>query len=206
MEQEVLLQEEIIETEEKSYQEYPMVALRGLVVFPHMNLNFDVSRKMSVMAVEEAMTEGQVLFLTKQKYVSTEDPREEDLEKVGTLVRIRQISKLSNHNLRVLVEGMERCVLQSAELTNGYLSAKVEPCGEESEEELDDNMREAMLRQLENGLAEYLRFYPKAGKGIVEYMEKASHIGQTADFIAITLPLPIDKKQRILNHLNYKSL
>lgn len=204
MEQEVLLQEEIMETEEKSYQEYPMVALRGLVVFPHMNLNFDVSRKKSVLAIEEAMTEGQVLFLVKQKYVSTEDPGVEDLEKVGTLVRIRQISKLSNQNLRVLVEGIERCALQGAELRNGFLMALVEPCVEESEDELDDNMREAMFRQLEIGLAEYLRFYPKAGKGIVEYMEKASHIGQTADFVAITLPLPIDKKQRILNLIDYK--
>ena len=199
MEQEVLVQEEKIE---KVYQEYPMVALRGLVVFPHMNLNFDVSRKMSVMAVEEAMTEGQMLFLTKQKYVSTEEPEFQDLEKVGTLVRIRQISKLPNHNLRVLVEGMERCILRGAVMTNGYLTAQVEPCAEENEDDLDDNMKEAMLRQLEIGLAEYLRFYPKAGKGVVEYMEKADKVGPATDFIAITLPLPVEKKQRVLNQIS----
>ena len=196
MEQEVLVQEE------KVYQEYPMVALRGLVVFPHMNLNFDVSRKMSVMAVEEAMTEGQMLFLVKQKYVSTEEPTFQDLEEVGTLVRIRQISKLPNHNLRVLVEGMERCILRGAVMTNGYLTAQVEPCAEESEDDLDDNMKEAMLRQLEIGLAEYLRFYPKAGKGVVEYMEKADKVGPAADFIAITLPFPVEKKQRVLNQIS----
>ena len=199
MEQEILQQEE---TTEKTFQEYPMVALRGLVVFPHMNLNFDVSRKMSVMAVEEAMTEGQMLFLTKQKYVSTEEPKFEDLEEVGTLVRIRQISKLPNHNLRVLVEGIERCRLHGAVMTNGYLTAQVEPCAEESEDDLDPNMQEAMLRQLEIGLAEYLRFYPKAGKGVVEYMEKADEVGPAADFIAITLPLPVEKKQRILNQIS----
>lgn len=202
MEQEVLLQGETREKAEKAYQEYPMVALRGLVVFPHMNLNFDVSRKMSVMAVEEAMVEGQMLFLTKQKFISTEEPALEDLEEVGTLVRIRQISKLPNHNLRVLVEGMERCVLHGAVMTNGYLTAQVEPCVEESEDELDSNMQEAMLRQLEIGLAEYLRFYPKAGKGVVEYMEKADKVGPAVDFIAITLPLPVEKKQRVLNQIS----
>lgn len=199
MEQEVLVQEEITE---KVYQEYPMVALRGLVVFPQMNLNFDVSRKMSVMAVEEAMIEGQMLFLTKQKYVSTEEPEFKDLEEIGTLVRIRQISKLPNHNLRVLVEGLERAYLRGAVMTNGYLTAQVEPCTEESEDHLDDNMKEAMLRQLEIGLAEYLRFYPKAGKGVVEYMEKADKVGPAADFITITLPLPVEKKQRVLNQIS----
>lgn len=199
MEQEILLQEE---QTEKAYQEYPMVALRGLVVFPHMNLNFDVSRKMSVLAVEEAMAEGQLLFLAKQKFVSTEEPKFADIEEVGTLVRIRQISKLPNHNLRVLVEGIERAWLRGAVMTNGYLTAQVEPCVEESEDELDDSMKEAMLRQLEIGLAEYLRFYPKAGKGVVEYMEKADQIGPAADFIAITLPLPVEKKQRILNQVS----
>ncbi len=197
MEQEVLLQEE-----KKLYQEYPMVALRGLVVFPHMNLNFDVSRKMSIMAVEEAMTEGQMLFLAKQKYVSTEEPGFDDLEKVGVLVRIRQISKLPNQNLRVLVEGLERCVLHGVVENGGFLTAQIEPKAEESEELLESGMREAMLRQLEISLAEYLRFYPKAGKGIVEYMEKADKVGSTADFIAITLPLPIDKKQRVLDKIS----
>ncbi len=197
MEQEVLLQEE-----KKLYQEYPMVALRGLVVFPHMNLNFDVSRKMSIMAVEEAMTEGQMLFLAKQKYVSTEEPGFDDLEKVGVLARIRQISKLPNQNLRVLVEGLERCVLHGVVENGGFLTAQIEPKAEESEELLESGMREAMLRQLEISLAEYLRFYPKAGKGIVEYMEKADKVGSTADFIAITLPLPIDKKQRVLDKIS----
>ncbi len=185
------------ELTDKQYQEYPMVALRGLVVFPHMNLNFDVSRTISILAVEEAMTKGQILFLAKQKYVSTENPGFEDIEEVGTLVRIRQITKLPNKNLRVLVEGFERAYLRSANMADGYLVAGVEPCP------LDDNdfeepMKEAMLRQLEFALAEYLRFYPKAGKGLVEYLEKADHIGKTIDFTSVTLPFPVEKKQRLL--------
>lgn len=201
MEQEVL---QTIETTEKEYQKYPMVALRGLVVFPHMNLNFDVSRKISVLAVEEAMAEGQVLFLAKQKYVSTEEPTAEDIESVGTLVKVRQITKLPNQNLRIVVEGMERAYLRSATMERGYLTAGVEPCGEEGEEELDKTMKEAMLRQLEFDLAEYLRFYPKSGKGLVEYLEKADDVGRTIDFISVSLPFPVEKRQRILETVSVK--
>ena len=201
MEQEVL---QPIETIEKAYQEYPMVALRGLVVFPHMNLNFDVSRKKSVLAVEEAMANGQLLFLAKQKYVSTEEPGFADIESVGTLVRIRQISKLPNQSLRVLVEGVERAYLRTAEVVNGYLMAQVESCEDEGENELEKPMKEAMLRQLEFQLAEYLRFYPKAGKGLVEFLEKADHVGRAVDFVGVTLPFPVEKKQRILEVVSVK--
>ena len=188
-----------IETIEKTYQEYPMVALRGLVVFPHMNLNFDVSRKISVAAVEEAMANGQLLFLAKQKYVSTEEPGFDDIESVGTLVRIRQISKLPNQNLRVLVEGIERGFLRGATQSNGYLVAQVESSVEASGNDMEPSLKEAMIRQLQIELAEYLRFYPKAGKGIIEYMEKADNVSRTVDFIGVTLPLPVEKKQRILD-------
>ena len=199
MEQELLQQ---IEISEKEYQEYPMVALRGLVVFPHMNLSFDVSRKMSILAVEEAMAKGQLLFLAKQKYVSTEEPGFEDIESVGTLVRIRQISKLPNKNLRVLVEGVERAYLRDAVMVNGYLAARIEGCMEAGEDELDKTMKEAMLRQMEIQLAEYLEFYPKAGKGLIEFLEKAEHVGRAADFISVTLPFPVEKRQRILERIS----
>lgn len=201
MEQEVLQSNEKIE---KEYQKYPMVALRGLVVFPHMNLSFDVSRKMSVLAVEEAMANDQLLFLAKQIYVSTEEPGFEDIEQVGTLVRIRQLSKLPNQNLRVVVEGIERAYLRAADVVNGYLSAQIESCGEEGEEELESSMKAAMVRQVEFQLAEYLRFYPKAGKGLVEFLEKADQVGRAVDFISVTLPFPVEKRQQILKTISVK--
>ena len=201
MEQEVL---QPVETSEKVYQEYPMVALRGLVVFPHMNLNFDVSRKMSILAVEEAMANRQLLFLAKQKYVSTEEPGFEDIDGVGTLVRIRQISKLPNKNLRVLVEGVERAYLHGAVMVGGYLNAQIEPCEDEGEDDLEKPMKEAMLRQLEIQVAEYLHFYPKAGKGLGEFLEKEEQVGRAVDFISVTLPFPVEKRQRILERISVK--
>ena len=80
MQQEFRQETEIIE---QVNQEYPMIALRGLVVFPNMSLNFDISRKFSALAVEEGMARGEMVFLVKQKYVSTEEPGFEDLETVG---------------------------------------------------------------------------------------------------------------------------
>jgi len=195
--QDVNLQEEI-QTEIK---EYPMVALRGLVVFPHMNLNFDVSREISVKAVEFAMKNGSPLFLTKQRLISTEEPEEADLERIGTLVRIRQITKLPNKNLRVLVEGTERARLCKATEEKGFLSAQIEICPEEVESFPEQGRKEAMFRQLEITLAEYLRFHPKNGKGLAEYMEKADKIGAALDFITVTLPIPVDKRQRVLESI-----
>lgn len=196
MEQEVL---EIVETEVKASREYPMVALRGLVVFPQMNLNFDVNRKISIQAVEEAMNGEQLLFLAKQIYASTEEPQMADMEEIGVLARVRQITRLPNQNLRVLVEGLERCTLREAALKNGHLTARVEPCIEDKEDLLESSLKEAMFRQLEIELAEYLRYYPRVGKGIVEFMEKTDSISRTIDFIGVTLPLPVDKKQQLLS-------
>lgn len=186
------------ETMEKVYQEYPMVALRGLVIFPNMNLSFDVSRPKSVQAVDKAMKDGQKLFLVKQKLASVEEPGLEDIEEVGTLVCIKQITKLPNGSQRVLVEGIERAGLFSMEEKDGYLQAVAEVYTQEEASEPDEMMQEAMFRQLEKGLAEYLCFHPKAGKGLIEYLEKADELGRTIDFISAVLPIPSDKKQHIL--------
>ncbi len=196
-----LIFEEHMEKElqmQKTYPEYPMVALRGLVVFPHMNLNFDVSRNISIAAVEEAMANGQLLYLCKQKLVSVEEPVLEDMEEMGTLVRIRQITKMSNKTLRVLVEGAERAYLRGVKKVNDYLLAQVESCLEEEKNVLEDVQKEAWMRELDECLAGYLRYFPKTDKSILAYLEKERNIGKVVDFISVTLPLPIEKKQSLL--------
>lgn len=196
--QEEILQEEI----QAESKEYPMVALRGLVVFPHMNLNFDVSRSKSVNAVEHAMKTGSLLFLSKQKYISTEEPEDAELEEVGTLVKIRQITKLPNKNIRVLVEGIDRGRLCTVYADGDFLRARIELCKEESVEALEEGQKEAMFRQLEITLADYLRFHPKTGKGLAEYMEKADKLAPVLDFISVTLPIPVEKRQRVLESIS----
>ncbi|MCD7806649.1 MAG: endopeptidase La, partial [Lachnospiraceae bacterium] len=177
----------------------PMVALRGIVIFPEVSLHFDVVREKSVRAVEQAMALKQQLFVTCQKYVSTEDPGEGDVEPIGTLVRIRQISRLSNKTLRVVVAGLGRGRLCGMQEKNGYLSAFVSPVAADDEDVLDRLEKETMRRQLEIELAEYLQCFPKAGGGLVEFLEKNQSLGRCLDFAAATLPLPMPKKQQVLN-------
>ena len=184
---------------EKTFKEYPMVALRGLVVFPHMNLNFDVSRKISVAAVEYAMANGQLLYLAKQKLIETEEPTLADMEEMGTLVRIRQITKIPNKSLRVLVEGVERAYLHDVAMTDGYLTAQIETCEIDDEEVFDEVQKAAWMRALDETLAGYLRYFPKTDKTILSHLEKEKKLGKIVDFIAITLPLPVEKKQRLLD-------
>ncbi|MCD7738326.1 MAG: endopeptidase La [Lachnospiraceae bacterium] len=193
----------MIETEEENLEEnlirLPMVALRGMVVFPEINLHFDVVREKSVQAVEQAMDSQQRLFVTCQKYVSTEDPGKDDVETIGTIVRIRQISKLPSKTRRVVVLGTERAELVSVDREDGYLCAVVHPMPEPDEEGLERLDKEALRRQLEIELAEYLQYYPNAGSGLVEFLEKNQKLSCCLDFAAATLPVPVQKKQQVLN-------
>ncbi|MEF9863753.1 MAG: LON peptidase substrate-binding domain-containing protein, partial [Christensenellaceae bacterium] len=86
----------------------PMVALRGLVIFPYMVLHFDVGRELSVAAVEECVTQGQEIFLAAQKDLKIEVPNAEDINHIGTIATVKQVLKLPGETLRVLVEGEKR--------------------------------------------------------------------------------------------------
>lgn len=86
----------------------PVLPLRGLMVFPHMVLHFDVGRKRSLAALEQALVEDQRVFLVAQHDAGEEDPNGEDLYEVGTISRVKQVLKLPGDNIRVLVEGMQR--------------------------------------------------------------------------------------------------
>ncbi len=192
-----------VPTEEKTdLREIPMVALRGVVIFPDMKINVDIVREKSKRAAEYAMDTDQMLFVTCQKYVSTDDPSEDDVEPIGTLVQIRQISKLPNKTQRMTVTGVNRARLIHMEVTDGYLQALVElePTMEDTPDEGLD--QEALRRELEILLAEYFQVYPKAGGGLVEYLEKNDDLASCLDYAAATLPFPVQKKQQVLNCLS----
>ena len=88
--------------------ELPMLALRGLVLFPDMMLHFDVGRKKSIEALNAAMADEQRIFLVSQQDIRVDDPSENQLYKVGVVAKIRQILRMPNDNVRVLVEGLSR--------------------------------------------------------------------------------------------------
>ena len=98
-------------------QVMPAVALRGITILPDMIVHFDVSRKKSIRAIEEAMTKDQRIFLITQKDPKVEEPSEDDLYKIGTVAMIKQVAKVPKDMLRVLVEGMERAELMQLVLS-----------------------------------------------------------------------------------------
>lgn len=105
----------------------PILALRGLMVFPHMVLHFDVGREKSVAALEQAMMESQEIFLVAQRDADVEDPTVDQLCRVGTIAHIKQVLNLPGDSLRVLVEGLRRATLETITQEEPYLLGKVRP-------------------------------------------------------------------------------
>ena len=114
-------------------QVMPAVALRGITILPDMIVHFDVSRKKSIRAIEEAMIKDQRIFLITQKDPKVEEPSEDDLYKIGTVAMIKQVAKAPKDMLRVLVEGMERAELMQLEDGTSYLEAEVDVLEQEEE-------------------------------------------------------------------------
>ena len=102
----------------------PVLALRGLTVFPHTNLTFDVERRISIKALEVAMESGQEIFLVTQRELNTDRPGEKDLYTMGTISRVTQILRLGKTSLRVMVEGGRRARLRRLWQTEPYLQGR----------------------------------------------------------------------------------
>ena len=124
----------------------PVLALRGLTVFPHMNLTFDVERRVSIAALERAMEADQDIFLVTQREAGVDVPGEGDLYEVGTVSHIRQILRLSPHAVRCVVEGRQRARLRRLWQAEPYLQANVELIEESAAAVRRGPRMEALLR------------------------------------------------------------
>ena len=187
--------------EETTLMQIPAVALRGLVIMPGMIIHFDLSREKSIRAVEQAMVDKQMLFVVTQKDESIEEPAREDLYDIGTITRLKQMSKLPNGIVRVLVEGVERGRLFDIDaLTDDYLLAEVESA--KTETIADANETEAMLRQLRDLFHNYAAINPKNGKVLDKKLDTLRNLELMMDIIASSLPLPTESKQQVLGALS----
>lgn len=127
----------------------PVLALRGLTVFPHMKLTFDVERRISITALERAMEADQEIFLVTQREIGVSSPEEKDLYEIGTISRITQILRLSANTVRVMVEGRRRARLRRLWQTTPFLQGHVEELDETvpSDAFQRSPRTEALLRQ-----------------------------------------------------------
>ncbi|TGY95721.1 endopeptidase La [Petralouisia muris] len=174
----------------------PAVALRGMTILPGMVAHFDVSRSRSIHAVEAAMMKDQTVFLVTQKNVEKEDPELEDLYSIGIIAVIKQVIKLQNNVVRVLVEGETRARLSEMEWGE-YLIAEVEPLQRE-EEMLPAEIQAAMIRGIQETFTRYCLMNPKHGKELARQMVEISDLEKLLDYIGNNLSVGFEEKQKIL--------
>lgn len=177
----------------------PAVALRGMVILPGMVAHFDVSRAKSIKAVEEAMMDEQKIFLVAQKDVEQENPDIEDLFKIGIIAEVKQVIKLQNNIVRILVEGKERAELSAFLENPDYLLAEIIRFDEEVDDGLPEEAKEAMLRSIQETFGKYVVVNPKMGKELQRQLSEITDLEKLMNQIANSLPVHFEEKQKILD-------
>ena len=184
----------------------PVVALRGLTVLPKMTIHFDVSRKKSIEAVEQAMKTDQTVFLITQLSSNTEEPGKSDLYTAGTVAQIKQLLKLPNNIVRVLAEGQHRGALKELDTKGSYLTGEVELWElDPIEEELDEYTQEAMLRILKEGLEAYAENGGPGSQGLIQLVD-IENLQTMLEQIPQVLPFSYKTKQGMLEAASYEDL
>lgn len=179
----------------------PLLPLRGLLVYPSMVLHLDVGRDKSVQALEKAMMDDHMIFLTTQKEVSIDDPKEDDLYHIGTLTKIKQMLKLPNGTIRVLVEGQKRGEIKSFESKEPYISVQVDTYEEPLQKDVEE---EALMRTALEYFEQYIKMSKKISSETFATVLDIEEPGRLADIIASHLPIKLKDKQEILETFDVK--
>ena len=175
----------------------PLLALRGVVVFPKTVASFDVARKKSVNALRVAMDTDQTLFVATQKDVYVEEPEAKDLYEIGTVVRIKQVLKVNDNVIKVLVEGLYRAKRLTFKNGTQYLVADV-LAQEEKPLQNRQVYKESLLRRIKQEFNDYAAVLRGIAPDVLMTVENSEDIGFLCDFIAYNIPAPFDDKQYIL--------
>jgi len=176
----------------------PTVALRGMTVFPHMLLHFDVERSMSVAAINAAMGADQRVFLLTQREIMDEVPGEVELYKVGTICKISQVLRVPGHGLRVMVEGLGRAEMQELQSQSPYFIAHVQPLDEVTMTRRSSRT-DALLRQCLELFEIYMDLAGSQGETDPVFVSEDP--GYVADYIAQNIAIRHQEKQGILEEL-----
>ena len=178
----------------------PLLALRGLVIFPEMVLHFDVGRKKSMLALNEAMGQDQMIFLVTQKDLRDDEPDTDGLYTIGVVARIRQVLRLQGDTVRVLVEGVYRARLQSVEQSDPFYTVNVRECL--SRRIVGGDRAQAMLRECRSSFEQYVTLAPKTAPDVLLGVAAATDVGQLADYVVSNITLEYQDKQEFLETLD----
>ncbi|MCQ2452664.1 MAG: endopeptidase La [Oscillospiraceae bacterium] len=190
-----------IQYENGTQIEMPMLALRGLSVFPDMSLNFDVERLISMNALNAAMEGSRQIFLLTQKDIMAEMPSRKELYSVGTICRVRQMLRIPNGGVKVVVEGISRARLLSFDVERGYFYANVSTV-EDSYSNANGAKTEALVRKAYDLFHEYASLTGTVARETVMAVYEERNPGYLADYIAQNTSVRVENKQEVLEILN----
>lgn len=177
----------------------PAVALRGITILPGMVAHFDISRDCSIKAVERAMKDGERIFLVTQKASDKEQPALEDLYSMGVIAEIKQVVKLQNDIMRVMVEGLERAkVYEITDESQTYIQANVLAYLESEEEHLPEEAEMAMVMSVQETFVKYASIQGRVGKEVLRQVQEITELSKLLDYVGNNLPVGFEKKQGIL--------
>ncbi len=179
----------------------PLLPLRGLLVYPTMVLHLDVGREKSVQALEKAMVDDSLIFLTTQKEVSIDEPLEDDLYKMGTLTKVKQMLKLPNGTIRVLVEGLKRAEIVSFFDEDDHYSVEIKTYEDPVEKDAES---QALMRTMLDYFEQYIKMSKKISAETFSTVTDIEEPGRMADIISSHLPLKLKEKQEILETIDVK--
>lgn len=178
----------------------PVLAVRGLVVFPDMTVQFDVGRKKSIRAVKEALEGNRLILLATQIDLSENEPTGDDLYKIGLVARIRQVIQHTDDEIKINVEGLYRAVINKLVKEEPYLEGSLTPCV--AAEYRETVKTEALLRIAQERFEEYIRWFKHVPPDVLIKIIKERDCGILADHIASSANLDYEQKQCILDELH----
>ncbi|WP_027964619.1 endopeptidase La [Halalkalibacillus halophilus] len=183
----------------KTTKSIPLLPLRGVIVYPSMVLHLDIGRKQSIDALEQAMVEDKYLFLAAQRDSTVDEPKDDEIFQMGTIAYIKQMVKLPNGTIRILIEGMERAEIDSFEDQEQFFRVTYKTVEDEHGDEVEE---QALMRMLINNFKEYTKVSKKLKQETYETVKDIDQPGRLADIISSHLSLKLQQKQKILDTVN----
>ena len=177
----------------------PTIALRGLVVFPNNLVHFEVGREKSIAAVEWAMANNSNVFLVAQKAMETSDPTQADLFSYGVVAEVKQVLRVSEDLVKVLVEGKYRAKLTELDTSGDFLLSAVRPAPVRAGKPEDAVETEALLRALKTGFDEYLGMNPRLGKDVVFAIVSSDDPAFLSEYMPANLLFRYEDKQAVMD-------
>ncbi|MGI6085135.1 MAG: endopeptidase La [Acetivibrionales bacterium] len=181
----------------------PMLPLRGIVVYPHMILHFDVGRIKSIKSIEEAMLNEQVIFLTAQKDPNTEEPEYDEINRFGTIARIKQLLRLPDDTIRVLVEGIQRAEIINFIESEPFYKVEIIPVNSRILQSGRADVQ-ALSRQVIEHFEKYAKLSGKISPDATLSITNINDLSRLPDVIASNMGISIEHKQTILEELSPK--